>query len=248
MGKTRWVLGVLLSVTMLGFPTVAHAASPDATHPGATAATSRVEANWQMNEPAGSQVMVDSTGRHNGAISPDAASAGLTLTGSAYHWSQRCPACPPVALPRVVQVPDSSALDIPDPSVMWSVEFRFKTNKGYGNIMQKGQAKSPGGQIKIENPNGYTQCVFIGANRKYVVVKSPKKLNDNRWHVFKCVHTASQIQISVDGTEVAHRNVKTGPIDNAKPFVIGGKSRCDQVKVTCDYYTGYIDWVKITRG
>ena len=50
-----------------------------------------------------------------------------------------------------MQVPDSSALDIPDPSVTQTIEFRFKTPKGYGNIMQKGQALDAGGQIKIEN-------------------------------------------------------------------------------------------------
>ena len=67
---------------------------------------------------------------------------------------------------------------------------------------------------------------------------SPKQLNDNTWHVFRCVHTAKQIQVWVDGVQVAAKNFVTGPIDNAQPFVIGGKTRCDQVRVTCDYYTG----------
>ncbi len=247
----RWLLGAALGVVLaVAVPGVSQAASSGtrAAASATVASTATVEADWQMNEPAGSTTMLDSTGRHNGAISPDAAASGLTLDGSSYQWSLRCPACPPAALPRVVQVPDSSALDIPSPSVTWTAEFRFKTNKGYGNIMQKGQATDAGGQIKIENPNGFTQCVFIGANRAYVAVASPIRLNDNQWHVFKCVHTATQVQTWVDGVEVAFRNFVTGPIDNAQPFVIGGKSRCDQVKVTCDYYTGAIDWLRITRG
>jgi PKD repeat protein len=248
MVRVRSFVGACLGVVVLAaVPAGARAATGGAA-PAAAAATATVEADWEMNEAPGSRVMLDATGRHDGAISADATAAGLALTGSSYQWSLRCPDCPPAALPRVVQVPDSSALDIPDPAVTWSVEFRFKTNKGYGNIMQKGQALDAGGQIKVEDPNGFTQCVFIGANRTYVAVPSPIRLNDDQWHDFKCVHTATQVQTWVDGAEVAFKNVVTGPIDNAKPFVIGGKTACDQVKVTCDYYTGLVDWVKITRG
>jgi Concanavalin A-like lectin/glucanases superfamily len=246
--RNRSFIGIVLGALLMSAPSLAYATTTGSRATGPAAASATLEADWEMNDRAGSTVMVDSTGRHNGAISSDAASEGLTLNGSYYSWSLRCPACLPVALARVVQVPDSSALDIPDPNVTWSVEFRFKTPKGYGNIMQKGQGTTPGGQIKIENPNGYTQCVFVGANRSYVAVPSPKRLNDNVWHTFRCVHTAKQVQVWVDGVELAVRNVVTGYIDNAMPFVIGGKSKCDQVKVTCDYYTGLIDWVRVTRG
>jgi PKD repeat protein len=241
MGKARSFAGALLGVVLVASGlTVVQATT-------AWAATTLV-ADWQLNDPAGSTVMVDGTGHHNGAISPDAAADGLTLNGSLYDWSLRCPACPPAQLPRVVQVPDSSELDIPDASVTQTIEFRFKTPKGYGNIMQKGQALDTGGQIKIENPNGFTQCVYIGANRTYVAVPSPVQLNDDKWHVFRCVHTSKQVQTWVDGVEVASKNVATGPINNAMPFVIGGKSHCDNVTITCDYYTGDIDWVRIYRG
>ncbi len=142
-------------------------------------------------------------------------------------------------------VPESDKLDIPDPNVTQTITFRFKTNKPYGNIVQKGQATDAGGQIKIENPGGYTQCAYHGRNKSYVAVASPIKLNDNQWHTFSCVHMAKQIQVWVDGVQVAQKNFSTGSINNAYPFVVGGKSRCDQVKVTCDYYSGQIDWIRI---
>src|SRR3954454_18808771 len=241
MGRVRSLAGALLGAVLVASGLTAVQAAP------ASAATALM-ADWQLNEPAGSAVMVDGTGRHNGAISPDAAANGLTLNGSYYDWSLRCPACPPAQPPRVVQVPDSSELEIPDASVTQTIELRFRTPKGYGNMLQKGQALDAGGQIKIENPNGYTQCVYIGANGSYVAVPSPVQLNDNKWHVFRCVHASKQIQVWVDGVEVASKSAVTGSINNSKPLVIGGKSHCDQITITCDYYTGDIDWVRIYRG
>ena len=214
-----------------------------------TATAETVEADWQLGEEPGAPFMLDGSGKaHNGALSPGAAAAGLTLESGVYHWSLRCPACLPAAPARVVQVPDSTGLDIPDPTVRYALEFRFKTNKGYGNIMQKGQATTAGGQIKVENPNGFTRCVFLGANGAYVSVPSPIALNDGVWHIVKCVHNATSVETWVDGVKVAVKNQRTGPIDNAKPFVIGGKIDCNQITVTCDYFSGYVDWVRITRG
>jgi hypothetical protein len=216
---------------------------------GQVAAAPSVVADWEMNEPAGATTMVDSSGNgHDGVIGSDAAAEGLTSNGSVYQWSLRCPTCLPVAPARVITVPDSPSLDIPDPTVPYTIQFRFKTHKGYGNIMQKGQGTTAGGQIKIENPKGYTSCVFLGANGNYVSVRGTKPLNDGIWHTVTCLHTARYVAQTVDGVEVGRKNRRTGPIDNAKPFTIGGKPSCNQVKVTCDYYSGYVDYVKITHG
>jgi hypothetical protein len=219
--------------------------------PSASAASGQtLIADYELNEPANSTVMVDTSGNNlNGTIDPAAAANGLTLDGSEYTWSYRIPDQPPVQLPRIVQVvPESNLLDIPDPNVTQTITFRFKTSHPFGNIMQKGQATDPGGQIKIENPGGYTQCVYHGGNRSYVAVPSPIKLNDNKWHTFGCVHKSSEIQVWVDGVEVNHEKFSTGYINNGYPFVVGGKSRCDQIKVTCDYYSGQIDWIHVYNG
>jgi hypothetical protein len=241
MAKVRAFLGLIVGSSII-------LAGPVFTQVAAAATGPTLEADWEMNEHAGSRVMIDATGNHNGVISPDAALDGLTLNGSIYQWSLRSPTKLPVQLPRVVQVPDSSKLDFPDPNVTQTIEFRFKTSKPYGNIMQKGQATTNGGQIKIENPGGYTQCAYHGANRSYVSVPSTIKLSNNQWHTFACVHSAKQIQVWVDGVEVNHKNFSTGFINNTYPFVIGGKSNCNQVKVTCDYYSGAIDWVHVYNG
>ena len=78
-------------------------------------------------------------------------------------------------------------------------------------------------------------------------------LNDGLPHTLRCIHTAlyvSQEQQQADGSwlEVGRKNVKTGPIDNTWPFVVGGKPKCNQVTVTCDYYSGYMDYIKVYKG
>lgn len=205
-------------------------------------------ADWEMNEPAGSTVMNDSADGHDGAIAPDAASHGLTSNGSYYHWSQRCSACLPVESSRVVQVADSPALEIPDASVTYTLSFRFRTGSNAGNYMQKGQSATRGGQVKVQAPKGNVQCLFKGANGVRVGTGGGPLTNDGQWHTVTCVHTATKVQKFTDGVLVGTKNGSTGPIDNKTPFVVGGKINCDQMQVTCDYFVGDIDWVKISHG
>lgn len=237
-----------LTTTVPG-PTVTPSPPPPSsgTPPPAPPGTT-VVAEWPMDEPAGSTRMTDVSGRaHHGAISPHAAAAGLVLTGAAYEWSQRCRDCPPVALPRVVQVTDSADLEIPDPAVRWSLELRFSTTKSHGNLAQKGQSATPGGQIKVEDP-GALRCVFTGAGGRSAVAVGPTPLDDGRWHTVACVHTSTSVSQWVDGALVAQASVATGPIDNQEPFVIGGKTTCNQRSVGCDYFSGAIAWARISHG
>jgi len=213
-------------------------------------AASAVAANWQMNDPAGSRVMADSSGHGlNGTISSNAASQGLTLNGSYYHWSTRCPTCLPVQDGRVVQVPDDDRLEIPDASVTYTLEFRYRTTHAYGNIMQKGQSTARGGQIKVQLPGGRVQCLFKGADGTRVGSGSGTRVyDDGQWHTVKCVHTSSRVETWVDGVRVGVKNGATGPINNTKPFTVGGKLNCDQVDITCDYYSGDVGHIKISHG
>lgn len=215
------------------------------TLPGVAAGAPAVVADWEMNESAGTTVMHDQTGAHNGVVNP----SGVVANGSYYHWQQRCPACLPVAPQRVVQVPDSSVLDIPDPNVPYVLQFTYRTHSGYGNIMQKGQSDARGGQIKVQLPGGKVQCLFKGANGVRVGAGTGSHTyDDGAWHTVKCVHTATRVEVWVDGVRIAIKNGSTGPIDNANPWTVGGKLNCDQGRTTCDYYSGDIDSISITRG
>jgi PKD repeat protein len=52
----------------------------------------------------------------------------------------------------------------------------------------------------------------------------------------------------VDGVRRSRSTGPTGTIANTWDLTIGGKGTCDQVKTTCDYFVGDIDYVRIEKG
>ena len=228
--------------------------------PVASAMTT-LAADWEMNEDyspavmqAGPTTMVDSTGQHDGTIPQQASTQQIKSGGGIYTWINHCPACAPADPTRVISVPDAAdgSLDIPDPNVPYTLEFRFRTTHGFGNYMQKGHDTTKGGQIKIQGPKGSVQCLFKGASGVRVGTGTASKfppLDDGQWHTIKCVHTATQVKEYVDGaTRAIVKNGSTGPIDNTSDMTIGGKNNCDQGKITCDYFAGDIDYIKVSHG
>ena len=69
-----------------------------------------------------------------------------------------------------------------------------------------------------------------------------------QWHTIRCERTATRVTMTVDGVIVARRNGTTGSISNTWPLSIAGKVSCDQVRVTCDYFPGFIDRIQIDAG
>jgi len=247
--KTR-ILGAAVCAAVLGVAPVA-------------SATTKVAADWEMNESYSATlmrnqatVMHDSAGNHNGKIPRQNSSSGQQIKtgGGIYTWVNHCPACAPADASRVISVPDAGdgSLDIPDPSVPYTLQFRFRTTHGFGNYMQKGHDTTKGGQIKIQGPKGSVQCLFKGANGVRVGTGTASKfppLDDGQWHTIKCVHTATQVKEYVDNnTKPIVKNGSTGPINNSSDMTIGGKNNCDQVKVTCDYFSGDMDYVRVSHG
>jgi hypothetical protein len=50
-------------------------------------------------------------------------------------------------------------------------------------------------------------------------------------------------------SQVTRRSLgATGRIANSYPFTIGGKFRCNQTTVTCDYFSGDVDYVTVRAG
>ena len=101
-----------------------------------------------------------------------------------------------------------------------------------------------GGYFKWQLPKGVVKCLFRGSAGT-VTAGSVTPINDGQWHTVRCERTATAVTMTVDGEVTRRKSGATGNIANSKPLSIGGKVACDQVDVTCDYWVGRIDWVKI---
>ncbi|MGH2597702.1 MAG: LamG-like jellyroll fold domain-containing protein [Actinomycetota bacterium] len=204
-------------------------------------------ADWQMNEPTGATVIVDGSGHGLSGTIGSAVVTGWVVDGATgYHWPFTLQNQPPPKPERLVQVP-SDALN---PGTHdYAVTVRFRTTHSGGNIIQKGQAGSPTGYFKWQDPKGRLSCLFRGLVNGSLVGTSVNSgtllMNDGVWHTVTCTRTTNAITMVIDGTTTRTKSGATGSISNRVPLTIGGKLNCDQVSVTCDYFSGDIDFVRI---
>jgi len=211
----------------------------------ARAAIDQPVAVWQLNEPAGSTTMVDSSGNGiNGAIG-DHVRVGIALlgggTGYRFPWIQ--PNTPPADPEHLVVVPHDGRLN--PGSGAFAVEFRMRTTQSFGNIIQKGQAGAAGGYWKFQQPNGKVACLFRGPQGRSTASSGTVRVNDGAWHTVRCERTSASVVMKVDGVVTGRNFNPTGAIANTKRLAIGGKLNCDQINITCDYFVGDLDYVKI---
>ena len=71
------------------------------------------------------------------------------------------------------------------------------------------------------------------------------RCNNGKWHIIRCLRTSTQVVMVVDGVVVGRHFGPSGNISNTWPVDIAGKSKCDQVSITCDYWVGSIDYILI---
>jgi hypothetical protein len=207
----------------------------------AHAAARTIVADWEMNEPAGATTMLDSgPNRITGPIGTGL-TTGVSFQGSTgYSWASTNPNQPPTKPERVIQVNDSR---LNPGAADYAVTVRWRTTHSYGNVIQKGQNKTVGGYFKFEAPQGFMTCLFKGTAGQRAI-KWPTATNDGAWHIVRCEKTAAGLMMTVDGVTKSAKGT-IGSISNTVPMTIAGKINCDQVTVTCDYYAGGIDYIKI---
>lgn len=205
-------------------------------------------AQWGMNEPAGASTMSDSSGNGlKGYIGSDV----QVGTGYAGATGYRFPTVEPdegaVRPEHTVVVQDDNRLN---PGwADFGVELRVRTHGNGGNIIQKGQSRSEGGFWKVELNAGEPTCVFRGADGITNAVRARGlAVSDGAWHTIKCEQSLGAVDLWVDGHHVGRNLGRLGSIANGHPVSIGGKQRCDQENVGCDYFSGTIDWISITKS
>jgi hypothetical protein len=210
-----------------------------------------VTLDLEFNEPAGSTVAVDSAGF--GAPNDGAIGSHVRMNGSYADWDRH----PPDAgiyygAAHLVMVPDDPDGSLDPESDNFTVEFRMRSTDKFGNILQKGQARTAGGQVKFQQPGGYVSCMYKSPTAQRSV-KSTIATNDGQWHIIRCERDATGIRLYIDGNLNRRLSGSSGNINNTKPWTFGGKFDCDTSDPntgadSCDYYPGDIDWVKFTKG
>lgn len=214
--------------------------------PAEAATTAAPVSTWELNEPAGASTMVDSSGNGlNGTVGTEVLTGVAVLGATAYRFARLPPNTPPAHPEHNVVVPHDDRLN--PGSGNYSVEVRYRTTNPFGNLIQKGQSGSSGGYWKIQLPQGEPSCLFRGPSGVTNAVRAQTRVDDGLWHVIRCDRTDTAVALSVDGVLVGTNSGTTGPIANTKALSLGGKNDCDQVSVTCDYFGGDVDWVRITR-
>ncbi len=217
----------------------------------ATAQTSAA-ANWEMDEAASATVMIDS-----GPFGLDGAIGADVQPGGGHHTFTWPFGTQPGELTpsddRIVIVDHDDVLN-PE-SEDFEIEFTYRTSQSYGNVLQKGQNTAAGGYFKIEQPFGFTTCLFKDDAGVQKAVQALTSTSDGEWHTIRCELDRSTgpngtLRLYVDGEldQINTLTERVGNVANDWPFVIGGKYQCNQVVVSCDYFNGDVRDVTLRRA
>jgi hypothetical protein len=229
---------------------------------GQGAASAAVVADWEMNETTKTNGMVDEIHGYVGDIGNEVRINQSTGDGGqAYQFPG--PHFAPYNPEKLVLVPDDpdgagpatdSALD--PGTGPYAVTIRFRTTADKPNIVQKGQNNVRGGFMKLVLKSGWPRCHFEDGQQHISAIgfvgTSVPKVDDGRWHTLRCEETTTGVRVTLDaGTANEATKFKSGTvgnINNSRPFMIGGKLDCNRDGVTCDFFAGQLDWVKIEKG
>lgn len=228
--------------------------TPDACRTPNTAATCVLD--WELNAVTDARTTPDSSGMaHDGAVgTPDHISflsdpgGGPTFVRFDRH--------PPGAgvyygLEHLIDRPDAEDNSLDPGNNNFSIEIRYRTNEKFGNIIQKGQAGSLGGQIKIQQPKGKVSCMFKTETGTATAGSGTTLLNDNAWHTVRCDRTRTSVTMYIDGVKKSQINHTTGDLNNTKDWTLGGKLNCDvasgSTADSCDYYADDVDYVHLWK-
>jgi hypothetical protein len=226
LGSVALTVGTVLASVAIGTP--------------ASAASTTVGL-WNLNEVRGTRTAWDGSGLgHNGRVGSDITTGQKVSGATAYRF----PTWNSTPENHEVIVPESDRLD-PGRSD-YAVSVRFRTAREDSNILQKGQSGTAGGYWKIEIHNGIVKCQFRTSTGSHVTVGSgTKRVDDGAWHSVRCGRDGATAQLYVDGVRKEVRAGLSGTINNTWELAIGGKSRCNDVTVGCDFFAGDIDFVSI---
>jgi hypothetical protein len=214
--------------------------------PASAAVTDDVVGVWELDEPAGARVLLDAGPQTLHGTVGESVQRGATVAGATAHvFSTVDPDRSPVDPGRLDVVAHDERMN--PGAGDFAVTVRLLTTRPQGNVVQKGQASSIGGYFKVDMDDGRVACLFRG-DAGSLHVRSSARIDTGRWTEVRCHRSATALSLYVDGVLVHRRTGVAGTVANTWPLTIAGKSSCNQVTVGCDYYSGAIDRVTLTRN
>ncbi|WP_162599794.1 LamG domain-containing protein [Nocardioides solisilvae] len=208
----------------------------------------RLVARFDLDEPPGATAFRDRVGGLVGRVGADVVTDGRRHS---FPWVQPHSG---VFAGHTDLVPPGPRLHrLANPGrASFAFTIRYRTRHRFGNLLQKGQGDTPGGYWKLENPERAPRCMFRGGDGStrtgYLAGFEEGARLAPGWHVLTCVRTPGWVQMWVDGVAQPRAWGPTGTIRNDRPLSVGGKSACDAVRITCDYFSGEIDWIELRKG
>lgn len=197
------------------------------------AAAATTVALWHMDESSGQ--MVDSSGSGNGGSLQNVTRVAPGFNGSPRAYSFNG------SNSRVV-IPNSSSLNpgSQDISITAHVKFASRPSASVGDydLVRK---QKPNAIYKMEIlASGKAFCKFKGTGGNVAITAGPV-LADDQWHTIVCRKTASQVTLTVDGSNF-NKNGSAGSISSTIAVTLGAKPNSG------DWYKGLMDEVSIVVG
>jgi hypothetical protein len=201
---------------------------------GTVFATGTLAAQWHMNEPKGSTVMVDSSGNNNNGTLHNVTAGVPGKVGTAYRFGGS-------AVKSYVEVPNALSLNPGAAKINISIWFNTTSlpTSGDYDLVRKGEF--PGQEYKVELlQGGIINCEFLGASG-HVVLHGGSGLANGAWHHINCIAGPTGEKLQLGGAVVASSTKVVGSISNTAPVEIGAHPGSD-------WYKGKLDEVSITVG
>jgi hypothetical protein len=193
---------------------------------------------WNLDDPAGSTTMTDTSGlHHDGTLTNVTAGVPGFDTGTAFDFA---------SIPSYVSVPSATDLN-PETSpfkVALRIKFGARPTAAVGDfdVIRKGLSTTAGGSWKIEIlETGRALCNYRAPSLQGQLSAGPN-LADGNWHAITCARTATKVTLTVDGKAYS-KKVAVPAVSNVSEVLVGAKNT-----IGGDQTTATIDDVTITKG
>jgi len=175
--------------------------------------TAGLSGHWRFDETSGDATAIDSAGANAGTLQGDAAIVSTTDRGQAVHLDGQG---------DYVSLGAPAELNITG-EITLSAWIRPEATNGVQNIIVRGHAFSPNGEVFLRIANGnYQVGSWNGSNH---LVSSPIPASDvGQWVHLTGVYDGTHWRLYRNGVEIASQEESTGAVAVASGWAIGARA------------------------